>query len=63
MANNQLILGAGRAAKKFVDVGAEVGKSLGAAALGGALGGLSKTALKNKEYQGKEICRCRRGSR
>ena len=53
MANNQLILGAGRAAKKFVDVGAEVGKSLGAAALGGALGGLSKTALKNKEYQGK----------
>lgn len=53
MANNQLITGAGRAAKKFVDVGAEVGKSFGAAALSGALGGLSKTALKNKEYQNK----------
>ena len=57
MANNQLILGAGKAAKKFVDIGAEVSKGLGAAALGGALsgalGGLSKTALKNKEYQGK----------
>ena len=36
MANNQLILGAGKAAKKFIDVGAEVGKNLGAAALGGA---------------------------
>lgn len=53
MANNQLILGAGKAAKKFVDIGAEVGKNLGAAALGGALGGLSKTALKNKEYEGR----------
>jgi len=52
MANNQLILGAGKAAKKFVDVGAEIGKNLGAA-LGGALSGPSKTALKNKEYQGK----------
>ena len=57
MANNQLILGAGKAAKKFVDVGAEVGKNLGAAALGGALGGalsgISKTALENKKYQSK----------
>ena len=53
MANNQLILGAGKAAKKFLDIGAEVGKSFGTAALGGALSGLSKTALKNKEYQGK----------
>jgi hypothetical protein len=53
MANNQLILGAGKAAKKFVDVGAEVGKGLGAAALGGALLGPSKTALKNKEYESK----------
>ena len=53
MANNQLILGAGKAAKKFVDVGAEVGKGLGKGFLPGALLGPSKTALKNKEYESK----------
>jgi hypothetical protein len=53
MANNQLILGAGKAAKKFVDIGAEVGKGLGKGFLPGALLGPSKTALKNKEYEGR----------
>ena len=33
MANNQLILGAGKAAKKFVDVGAEMMKGLASSGL------------------------------
>ena len=54
MANNQLILGAGKAAKKFVNAGAEITKGLarsGVTARG--LLGPSKTALKNKEYESK----------
>jgi len=51
MANNQLITGAGRAAKKFVDVGAEIGK--GFSALNQSARGFNRpsTVTKNQEYQ------------
>ena len=51
MANNQLILGAGKVAKKFVDVGAEVGKGFVAVTQSARGFNRPNTVTKNQEYQ------------
>lgn len=51
MANNQLITGAGTAAKKFVDVAAEVGKGFAAATQTARGFNRPKTVTKNQQYQ------------
>ncbi len=51
MANNQLITGAGVAAKKFVDAAAEVGKGFAAATQTARGFNRPKTVTKNQEYQ------------
>jgi len=51
MANNQLITGAGVAAKKFVDAAAEVGKGFSAATQSARGFNRPNTVTKNQEYQ------------
>lgn len=51
MANNQLITGAGVAAKKFVDAAAEVGKGFLAGSQSARGFNRPNTVTKNQEYQ------------
>ena len=51
MANNQLILGAGKAAKKFVDVGAEMSKGFSNSGLTARGFKKPNTVTENEKYR------------